>query len=249
MLTNTAIRNASPAQAHTPLRWRRTISGSLTDGGQVVAAQIPLQRQRKTVSLGVYPDVSLKDARDRRDDARKLLADSVDPSENRKALKSARADRAENSFEVVTREWFAKYSADWADNHKGRIMRRFERNVFPWIGGRPIAEITAPELLAVVRRIEARGVLETAHRTLATCGQVYRYAVATGRAERNPSLDLRGALPPVNGEHFAAITDPKRVGELLRAWRLQGTLTAGPCAAPFYSCARRTAMEHWRRST
>ena len=178
------------------------------------------------MSLGVYPDVSLKDARERRDAARKLLADGTDPSENRKAQKSARADRAANSFEVVAREWFAKYSASWAKDHGNRILRRLERDIFPWIGGRPVAEITAPELLTVVRRIEDRGALETAHRALGNCGQVFRYAVATGRAERDPSGDLRGALPPVKGEHFAATTEPKRVGEILRALDgYQGTLT------------------------
>jgi hypothetical protein len=123
--------------------------------------------------------------------------------ENRKAMKSARADRSANSFEVVAREWFAKYSATWAANHGNRIIRRFERDIFPWIGGRPIADVAAPELLAVVRRIENRGALETAHRALGNCGQVFRYAVATGRAMRDPCGDLRGALPPVKGEHFA----------------------------------------------
>jgi integrase len=110
--------------------------------------------------------------------------------------------------------------------HGDRIIRRFERDIFPWIGGRPIAEVTAPELLAVVRRIEHRGALEAAHRALGNCGQVFRYAVATGRAMRDPCGDLRGALPPVKGEHFAATTEPKRVAELLRAMDgYEGTLT------------------------
>jgi integrase len=127
---------------------------------------------------------------------------------------------------VVAREWFAKYSATWAANHGDRIIRRFERDIFPWIGGRPIAEVTAPELLAVVRRIENRGALETAHRALGNCGQVFRYGVATGRAMRDPCGDLRGALAPVKGEHFAATTEPKRVAELLRAMDgYEGTLT------------------------
>ena len=137
-----------------------------------------------------------------------------------------RADRAANSFEVVAREWYAKFAPNWAPTHADRIIRRFERDVFAWIGARPIADVSAPELLAVVRRIESRGALETAHRAQQNCGQVFRYAVATGRAQRDPSADLRGALPPVKGEHFAAITDPKRVGELLRAIDgYQGTLT------------------------
>lgn len=182
--------------------------------------------KEKRLSLGVYPEVSLRLARTRRDDARKLLAEGIDPSDNRKALKSAKADRAANSLEIVAREWYGKYSTTWVKNHGNRILRRFERDIFPWIGGRPIAEITAPELLAVIRRIENRGALETAHRALSNCGQVWRYAIATGRAERDLSADLRGALPPVKGEHFAAITDPKRVAELLRAIDgYQGTAT------------------------
>ena len=141
-------------------------------------------------------------------------------------MKSAQADRLANSFEVVAREWFDKYSPSWAANHGPRVIRRLEHDIFPCIGARPIAELKAPELLAAVRRLENRGVLETAHRALATCGQVLRYAIATGRAERDLSRDLRGALTPVKGEHFAAITDPKRVGELLRALDgYQGTLT------------------------
>lgn len=226
-LTDTAIRNAKPGTKPVKLFDERGLFLLVSpSGGKWWRFKYRFNGKEKQLSLGVYPDVSLKDARDRRDNARKLIASGTDPSENRKAQKSARADRAANSFEVVAREWYAKYSATWAKNHGNRIIRRFERDIFPWIGGRPIAEITAPELLTVARRIEDRGALETAHRALGNCGQVFRYAVATGRAERDPSGDLRGALPPVKGEHFAATTDPKRVGEILRALDgYQGTLT------------------------
>jgi integrase len=173
--------------------------------------------KEKRLSLGVYPDVGLKDARDRLDGARKLLANGVDPSENRKAQKLARIDRAADSFELLAREWFAKYSPNWAASHTDRILRLLERDIFPWMGDLPISGITAPGVLAVVRRIEGRGALDTAHRALGTCGQVFRYGVATGRAERDPTGDLRGALPPVAGDHFAATTDPNRVAEILRA--------------------------------
>jgi integrase len=233
-LTDTALRNAKSNEK--PTRPTRLFDGGglylevSPTGGKWWRLKYRFDGKEKRLSLGVYPDVSLKDARDRRDALRKLLADGIDPIENRKAMKSARADRAANSFEVVAREWFAKYSATWAANHGDRVMRRFERDVFPWIGGRPIAEVTAPELLAVVRRIENRSALETAHRALGNCGQVFRYAVATGRAMRDPCGDLRGALPPVKSKHFAATTDPKRVAELLRAMDgYEGTPTVG-CA-------------------
>ena len=173
--------------------------------------------KRKTLAIGVYPDVSLSDARGRREAARKLLSNGIDPGENRKAVKASKTERAGNSFEVIAREWYSKNSTSWTENHGSRIIRRLERDIFPWIGGKPIAEITAPQLLAVLRRIEERGAVETAHRAHQNCGQVFRYAIATGRAERDPSPDLKGALPPVKQTHHAAITEPKAIAELLRA--------------------------------
>ena len=226
-LTDTAIRNAKPGDK--PIR--------LFDGGGLYLEVSPgggkwwrfkyrFAGKEKRLSLGVYPGTGLKQARARRDQSRKLLGDGIDPGENRKAMKSARVERSANSFEIVAREWYAKHSPNWAENHGTRILRRFEHNIFPWIGGRPIAEVTAPELLGVMRRIESRGALETAHRALANCGQVFRYAIATGRAERDIAADLRGALPPVKGEHLAAITEPRRAAELLRAIDdYQGTVT------------------------
>lgn len=169
------------------------------------------------VSLGVYPDVSLKDARERRDQARRQLAAGIDPAEHKKARKLALITGDENSFEIVAREWYAKFAPTWVPSHSDKIIRRLERDVFPWIGKRATKDITPPELLAVVRRIESRGALETAHRALANCGQVLRYAVATGRAERDSSADLRGALPPVRQRHHATIIDPTAIGALLRA--------------------------------
>ncbi len=165
----------------------------------------------------MYPEVSLKDARERRDEARKLLANGIDPSANRKAQKTARADRAANSFESVAREWFARYSPTWAATHAGKIIQRLEKDVFPWLGSKPIAEITAPQLLTVLRRIENRGALDTAHRAHQNCGQIFRYGIATGRCDRDPAADLRGALAPAKHEHFASLTEPAAVGELLRA--------------------------------
>ena len=188
-----------------------------TNGGKYWQMAYRFAGKQKTLSLGVYPDVSLADARERREQARKLLANDTDPSAVKQAQKARVAALSEHSFEVIAREWFVKHSPNWRENHSSKIIARLENDVFPWIGALPIAEIAAPALLVAVQRIEARGALETAHRALACCGQVFRYAVATGRAERDPTGDLRGALPPVRKDkHFAAITEPKKVGELMR---------------------------------
>jgi integrase len=226
-LTDTAIRNAKPGAKPFRLYDEKGLYVEVRPtGAKWWRLKYRFGGLGKLLSLGVYDEVSLRKARDRRDEARKLLADGIDPSQHRKATKAARADRAANSFEVVAREWYEKQAPGWAEHHGDRILRRFERDIFPWIGGRPVAEITPPELLAVLRRIEERGAIETAHRAMGNCGQVFRYAIATGRAERDPSPDLRGALPPPQGEHFAAVTDPARVGDLLRALDgYQGTLT------------------------
>lgn len=181
--------------------------------------------KEKRLALGVYPEIGLKEARAKRDDARKLLSDGVDPGENRKAMKAAQVADGE-TFEVVAREWYAKNAPSWSDNHGNRVIRRLERDIFPWLGNAPIRNIDAPKLLGALRRIEERGAVETAHRALQNCGQVFRYAIATGRADRDLSADLKGALPPVKGGHFAAVTDPKQVAELLRAiGSYQGTFT------------------------
>jgi integrase len=233
-LTDTAIRNAKPGV--TPKGVQTAKSYKLGDAGGLYLEVTPtggkwwrlkyrFGGKEKRLSLGVYPDVSLAKARERREEARRLLVDHVDPSENRKAAKLAGAERAANSFEVVGREWFEKQKPMWNEAHADRILSRFERDIFPWIGARPIADVNAADLLAVIRRIEKRGALETAHRALGNCGQVFRYAVSTGRCARDPSSDLRGALPPVKGKHFAAVTEPPKVGPLLRSiYGYQGTL-------------------------
>lgn len=218
-LSDTSIRNAKSPEK--PIK--------LADGGGLYLLLKPngakwwrldyrFAGKRKTLSMGVYPEVGLKAARDKRDEAKRLLADGIDPGEERKIQKAARTERAENSFEVVAREWFAKFSPNWADSHAVKIIRRLERDVFPWLGARPIAEIKAAELLRAIKKAESRGVLETAHRALQNCSQIFRYAVAHGLCERDPSTDLRGALPPVKGRHFAAIIDPAGVAKLLRSF-------------------------------
>jgi hypothetical protein len=186
-------------------------------GGRLWRFKYRIAGKEKRISLGVYPDVGLKDARDRLDEVRKQLAAGIDPSALRKAQKIALVEQTENTFEAIAREWFAMHSPKWVASHRDKIIRRLEHNIFPWIGKRPIRELTAPELLAVLRRVESRGANETAHRAMQTCGRICRYAIATGRAERDPSRDLMGALAPVIERHRASITDPKTVGALLRA--------------------------------
>ena len=217
-LTDSAIRATKPADKPIKLFDERGLL-LLVDpsGGKWWRFRYRFDGKHKSLSMGVYPDVSLAKARERRDEARKLLADGIDPSKNRKAQKAARADRNANSFEVVAREWFAKFKPNWVEAHSDKVIRRLERDVFPWIGGDPIAEVRAPDLLACLRRVESRGTVETAHRALQSCGQIFRYAVATGRAERDPSGDLRGALSTVKGTHLASIIEPTAVGGLLRA--------------------------------
>lgn len=218
-LSDTAARKAKPEEK--PYK--------MADGGGMYLEVMPngskywrmkyrFNGKEKRLALGVYPDVPLTLARDRRDAARKQLAQDIDPGEHKKATKAAKADRAANSFEIIAREWFAKHSPNWAASHADKIMRRLERDLFPWVGSRPIADITAQELLSALRRIEARGAVETAHRAMQNCGQVFRYAIATGRAQRDPTPDLKGALPPVKETHLAAITEPDKVGALLRAF-------------------------------
>jgi len=172
--------------------------------------------KEKLLSLGTYPEICLADARQRRDEARKQVAQGIDPGAVRKAQKQAETEETE-TFEVIAREWHAKFTPTWTAGHATTIMSRLERDLFPWIGKRPMLKIKAPELLEVLHRVESRGALESAHRIRTIAGQVFRYAVATGRAERDPAADLKGALPQPGEKHHAAITDPKEVAPLLRA--------------------------------
>ena len=185
-------------------------------GGRLWNFKYRFGGKEKKLSFGAYPDISLAEARQRLGQARSLLANGVDPSVTQKAQKIADTQETE-TFEVIAREWHSKFAPSWAVSHATKIIRRFEIYVFPWIGSKPIKFISAQELLTVLRRIEAKGILETAHRTQQNCGRVFRYAVATGRAERDPTGDMRGAIPPANGKHMATIIDPKEIRGLLRA--------------------------------
>lgn len=217
-LTDTLIKNTKPTDK----------TQKLFDGGGLYLELTPKGSKRwrfkyrfmgkeKLLSVGLYPEISLKVARERRDDLRRKVAEGIDPSVQRKALKDAHLEKSANTFEVVGREWHLKFSNTWVPSHADRILNRLERDLFPWLGNKPIADLTPLEVLGCLRRIESRGALETAHRALQNCSQIFRYAVATGRADRDVTVDLKGALPAVKEKHFSAITEPERVGELLRA--------------------------------
>jgi len=218
-LTDTAIRKAKSQSKPVRLFDEKGLYLELSPtGGKLWRWKYRYLGKEKRLALGIYPDVSLAEARKRRDDARTLLANGADPGVVRKAQKAAKLEQAANSFEAVAREWFARHMTDKAQTHADKVIGRLEKDIFPWLGSRPIAEITAPEMLDTLQRVEKRGAKETAHRLRGICGQIFAYAIRTGRANRNPSADLRGALTPVTVKHHAAITDPVQVGELLRAF-------------------------------
>jgi integrase len=185
-------------------------------GGKLWRFKYRFAGKHKLLALGSYPEISLLEARQRRDEARRQLVKGIDPSAARKAQKQATIQEIE-TFEAIAKEWHARFFSTWSARYAETLMSRLELYIFPWIGKRPIAEIKAPELLAVLRRMESRGILDTTQRVRIICGQVFRYAVVTGRAERDPTTDLKGALPQPKRTHRAAITDPKKAAKLLRA--------------------------------
>lgn len=217
-LTDTAIKNAKAKEKPYKLTVKMGMFLLINpNGSKYFRYNYRFDGKRKTLAIGVYPDTSLKQARDKRDTAKKQIADGIDLGENKKAVKQSRATSLANSFEVIAREWYERNIADKSQDHQKRVTGIFQRDIFPYLGGKPIADIKAIELLTVLRRIEGRAAIETAHRALQICGQVFRYAVATGRAERDITPDLRGSLTQAKAGHFSAMTDPKQVGELLRA--------------------------------
>ncbi|MBE1162525.1 tyrosine-type recombinase/integrase [Dyella acidiphila] len=188
----------------------------VTESGRYWRMKYRHSGKEKLLALGVFPEVSLAEARKRRDEARALLRDGTDPGQVKRQEKVANAEATANTFGAIAEEWLAKQqNMSPATLEKARWT--FDSLVNPWIGNRPISEIDAPEMLKLLQRIEERGAHETAHRTKQRCGQIFRYAIATGRARHDPTADLRGALTPAKVKHRAAITGPARVGELLRA--------------------------------
>ncbi|UCV30396.1 integrase arm-type DNA-binding domain-containing protein [Ferribacterium limneticum] len=217
-LTDTAIRTAKPTEKPYKLADEKGLFLLVSpNGSKWWRLKFRIDGKEKLLSLGVYPETSLKKARSDRDTARSMLAEGIDPSQQRKATKAARVELSANSFEIICREWLENKRSNVEEAQYKKALARLEKDVFPWIGSRPIAEITAPEILTVLRRIDARGARYTAHKAKSEISQCFRYAIATGRADRDPCPDLRGAIPAPKTENLPSITDPKGVGELLRA--------------------------------
>lgn len=228
-LVETQIRNAKPKSKDYTLNDGQGLSLLITTkGGRWWRFRYRYAGKPKLMSFGTYPEVSLIDARTRRDGARKLLAQTppIDPAEVKKAQKKALYGKYENTFEAVAREWAENYFINKTAQHKERTLRRLEIYIFPWLGKKPIEDITAPAVLEVIKRPQNQTKLETAHRALQAVSQVFRYAVQNGRVLRDVTADLRGALPSPTVKHMASFTDPKDVAELLRAIDgFQGTFT------------------------
>lgn len=196
-----------------------------TDGGQLFLLvnskgkywryNYKFQKKQKTLCIGVYPNIGLAEAREAHEAARELLNKGIDPNQY-KIIQKYTGVGLDGTFEAVAREWFLMWKDDQSDSHVSRTLSRLEKDIFPWLGSRVMVDIELPEIIMVLRRVESRGALETAHRVKQLIGQVFRYGVATGRAVRDQTADLKGALKPYRKKHFPAITDPKEIGQLLR---------------------------------
>jgi integrase len=215
-LTDTAIKNAkaAPDKAYKLQDEKGMYLLVNPNGSKYFRYNYRFNGTRKTLALGVYPATSLKEARDKRDTAIKLVMSGIDPCLDRKIKKTG---ATENSFKAIALEWYAKHLANKSESHQKRTLALLERDLFPWLGNRPINDIKAPELLAVLQRIESRNAIETAHRALQTSGQVFRYAEVTGRVDRDISQALKGALSKVDKGHFSSLTEPLKAAPLLRA--------------------------------
>ncbi|MDR2669165.1 MAG: integrase arm-type DNA-binding domain-containing protein [Desulfovibrio sp.] len=216
-LTDAAIRAVKPTE-----KAQKIFDGGglyllvVPTGGKLWRLDYRFAGKRKTLALGSYPAVSLKDARARREKAKEQLAVGIDPGAHKQAVKAAVRSESENSFEVIGREWFGKHSPQWADTHRRHTLAYLEKDIFPLLGGYPVNGITAPQLLNVLRGMESRGAPSAARKMRQTCGQIFRYAVATGRAEHDSSAGLKDALAPRQVRNFPSIKEPAAIGALLR---------------------------------
>ena len=215
-LTDTAIKKAAPrAKTYKIADGEGMYLEVSPSGSKYFRLKYRFGGKENRLALGVYPTTTLANAREKRLAAKQLIANGVDPSANRKAQKRAQLESTANSFEIVGREWLEKFSSQWSTGHKTKQERRLEKYVFPFIGAKSVSSISAPEILQLLRKIEETGAIETAHRTQQICEQIFRYAVATGRAEQNPSSSLKGALAPPKVKHRAAVINPDELSEVL----------------------------------
>lgn len=228
-LTDRTIRAAKPAEK----QYKLSDAGGLyllvtPAGGKLFRFKYRFDSKEKMLAIGIYPDIGLAEARERHAEARKLLARGVDPSAEKKHQKNERKERAENSFKVVALEWYERQKPSWTEKHAAKILARLENDVFKMLGAVPVADVDAPAVLKVLRKIEERQAFYYASRVRQTIGQVMRYAVATGRTRYDPVPALKDALTTHVEKHMAAVTDPKRVGELLKKFDdFTGTHTVG----------------------
>ena len=218
-LTDTTLRQVkhSGAPAGDKLTDGQGLHLLVTAAGKYWRLNYRFNGKQKTLALGVYPAVSLAKARKRRDEARELLADGIDPGQAKIDAKLAKADSEASTFEIVARSWLNKTAGNRATSTQQKNTSWLEKNVFPFIGKMPISTIKPRDVLATLQKIEARGAIESAHKIKQLCGQVFRAAVASGLADRDVTTDLRGALSSVPKANFAAITEPLHAGALLRS--------------------------------
>lgn len=217
-LSATTVKQAKPKEKDYKLTDERGLFLLVkTNGSKYWRQKYRFGGKEKLIAHGVYPDISLARARELRDEARTQIANGTDPNAVKRAQKWNMGVDGANSFRTVATEWFQTRMCDKSKSHQDRTWRALEKDLFPTLGNQPISGITAPELLYTLRKIESRGAIETAHRAKQTAGQIFRYAIVTGRAERDPSADLKEALKSPKTTHLAAITEPKEVGKLLRA--------------------------------
>ena len=218
-LTETYIKNSTKFSGK-PAGDKHSDGGGMyllvTGAGKYWRMDYRFAGKRKTLALGKYPEVSLAKARLKREKARERLADGVDPNEVKRIEKAARLNTSENTFKAVALEWYRTKVGGWSLTHSKTTLERMEKNIFPWLGARPLADIEAPEVLTTLRRIESRGAVNTTHRIRSIMSTVFRYAIATGRAIRNPAADVGVALKTSVKGHHPAITDPIRFAQMLR---------------------------------
>jgi len=219
VLVDSVIKSAKPKSDKAS--WKLTDGGGLhllvTDRGKYWRYNYRFHNKYKTLALGIYPNVGLKKARELHDIAREQIQNGIDPTSKKKIQKLLNQTHSQNTFESIAREWHAEFKHTWVDSHSKRLLARLENDIFPVIGDRAIEDIEPPEILSIMRIIHSRGALESAHRARIICGQVFRYAVATGRASRDKTTDLKGALPQPAKKHFAALTSPAQIKRLLIA--------------------------------